>query len=200
MKVLDKNEICNLALQKLGIGTISSLSEGSPEAEACDRLYQYHKSVLFSLYNWSFTTAMDPLTKEDDPFIHYTYKYSKPDKCLRIIRGFQSDGTPVINMAPEKPAYQIIGKYIASDVNNLHVLYVKDTDNVQRFDPVFTKALVHFIAADLAKMFTDSANLAIQLEALANDFYDKAKMNDAQQNQPSIQVVSPMYLESGFNG
>jgi len=53
--------ICSDALVMLGAGVISSLSEGSPSATACARLYPDLKDTLLSRYDWTWSVKKSSL-------------------------------------------------------------------------------------------------------------------------------------------
>ena len=56
--------ICNKALLLLGAEAISSFSDGTPGAQACNTIYTEVKFSTMGMYPWSFTIAKTQLARD----------------------------------------------------------------------------------------------------------------------------------------
>ena len=75
--------ICNKALLLLGAEAISSFSDGTPGAQACNTIYTEVKFSTMGIYPWSFTIAKTQLARDTvTPQNEWTYQYLLPNDML----------------------------------------------------------------------------------------------------------------------
>ena len=75
--------ICNKALLLLGAEAITSFSDGSPAAQACDTIYKEVKNSTLGMYRWSFTIAKTQLAQDTaTPNSEWRYQYRLPNDIL----------------------------------------------------------------------------------------------------------------------
>ena len=75
--------ICNKALLLLGAEAISSFSDGTPGAQACNTIYAEVKFSTMGMYPWSFTIAKTQLARDTvTPQNEWTYQYLLPNDML----------------------------------------------------------------------------------------------------------------------
>ena len=79
-------EICNSALVHLGAELISSLSDNSDEARACNQFFSGARDHVLTDANWTFATTQAELSKlSSTPLFKYGYAYQLPTNpyCLK---------------------------------------------------------------------------------------------------------------------
>ena len=76
-------KVCNKALLLLGVEAITSFSDGTPAATACDTIYKEVKFSTLGMYRWSFTIAKRELSRDTaTPQNEWTYQYILPNDML----------------------------------------------------------------------------------------------------------------------
>lgn len=123
-------ELCSKALNKIGANSITSLDEGTVEADICSSIYSSLKQKLLSLYSWSFAIKTSNLEKTElAERYDYTYAYVLPIDFLRAIKIASGD------------SYKIAGNYLFSDDNEVNLEYVADVEE-SKFSPLFISAFI----------------------------------------------------------
>jgi hypothetical protein len=94
--VLNKNEIANLALGRLGVSiSVSDFDlENSTQAKVIKRQFQSSLDTLLESHPWNFATkyeALSLISENVNPNVRYRYAYSYPAQCL-VIRSLGMDG------------------------------------------------------------------------------------------------------------
>jgi hypothetical protein len=108
MAVYSDVGVCNLALDRIGIGqTIDDLNGTSHLAQVCARWYAICRDRILESYPWPFTTVrvalelVEEFTESDDPDAEWRFAYRYPNGCMaarRIVSGLPKpqdfDGIP----------------------------------------------------------------------------------------------------------
>lgn len=140
-------DICNSALQRIGAGTILSLSDNSPEARACSVAYDSNRRDELRKYRWRFALRRIVLAPDaETPAFDYQYQFTMPSDCLRILfpANFNSD-------------WVLEGKKIlTNDGNILNLRYISDVTDVTLFDSSFYNAVTGALAIDICERLTQS--------------------------------------------
>jgi hypothetical protein len=142
-------EICNLALNMLGMPAICELNEQSEQANLCRRFFPVCCQRVLRDHFWSFAAKTSKLQvlNEKSPLREWRYVCAVPADCLRII-----------GLAGDQP-YRRFGKNIL--VNNpVDVIYVSNIDDPELFDVTFVEALQFLLASDLCMASTQNAQLS----------------------------------------
>jgi hypothetical protein len=105
MALTDAQILQNTALALIGEYEITESDTESKQYVLCERFYEKARDeVLVShLWNEAIIDSM-VLESDDSPIFGYTYKYAKPEDCLRVI----SIGT-------EEYSWEVKGNYILTD-------------------------------------------------------------------------------------
>lgn len=84
---MDKVEICNIALNHIGVATIERLDEASEPARVCRRCYDYVRQAVLRKFPWTFATRSVQLAALQDvpPNWKYAYRYPADAVCLRMM-------------------------------------------------------------------------------------------------------------------
>ena len=143
--------IANLALQKLGSGHITSLSQDDPSARAVNACYEQIRDMELRKHPWNFarkriTLAPDATT----PSFDFDYAFPLPSDCLRLLppsrngldwRIEQHNGTTAI---------------LTNDGDSLEVNYIARITDPTQFDPCFIDMLAAKIAEQCCEKITQS--------------------------------------------
>lgn len=158
-------DICNRALSILGQGTISSLSENTPLALACNIHWPPIRQSLLSEHTWNSVSRRADLARlTERPAFGYKYYYQLPSNCLTVIK--TEDGS----------FFEREGGKILSNSEKCQIYYVLDTEDTTLFSPKLTDVAVYKLAAELAYPTTKSSSLAQSILAES-----KEKLLDAKQ-------------------
>lgn len=176
MSVSSKVQICNLALLRLGTNPITSLTEGTTAANACNLVYDHCRESLLRRHFWNFATEHVQLAADNDaPSFKYAFKYQLPSDFVRVKEIFEQASN-----------YSIDGTAIyTDDPAPLKLSYIKDITDVTKFDPIFTEVLVLTIIVKIgSRIQGDGFNPAPYLDELQRVSLE-AKRVDAQDASPT---------------
>jgi hypothetical protein len=141
-------DICNSALQRVGATTISSLSDTSPEAKACNVVYDSNRRDELRKYKWNFAITRAVLNvAATAPAFGYAYRYALPADCLRVLRSNDYDLD-----------WQIEAGYILTnnDATTINLRYIKDITDPALFDSSFYNVIAVALAIDINERLTQS--------------------------------------------
>ncbi len=182
---MDKIEICNLALSRIGVDNVISLTEASESARACLQFYDHCRRVVLRKYPWTWATRRVQLAELSDKPIDWEHSYRYPAKCACLRKLYNAEGTNV----PEYTGYVIgadsSGRVIWTNVKCSIAEYTADVEDSTLFDEQFAEALSWKLAAAVAFKLTGNAQLSQMAEQQYNAlFLDAAANNDDEQNAP----------------
>tara|TARA_R110000823_G_scaffold20417_1_gene62524 strand:+ start:41 stop:616 length:576 start_codon:yes stop_codon:yes gene_type:complete len=148
----DAVSICNLALQRVGAKSISSLTEDTTAGRACNRVYEQARDSELRAHPWSFARERIKIAADStDPIFGAAKKYAIPTDCLRILTTNGVDATPV------QDDWQIEGRFILTDDGSpVSLVYIKQVTDENTFDALFVELLIARIAMDVAEKVTQS--------------------------------------------
>lgn len=198
-----ETEICNLALDRLAVDVISSLSEGTVAADRCARHYAPSRDAILRAHPWNFAIrrvelALDATT----PNHEYDHRHVLPVDCLKVIRtdwdaeglsGTAIYGFPGINgYASGAMSYRVEGRYLLSNETSVSIEYIARVTDVTQFDDLFVDILAQRLAAEMCYAFTQSTSMTEQAWKIYTSKLDEARSVDAQEGTPREVVdVSP---------
>lgn len=150
--------ICNAALQLIKHSkTITSLEQGTKEANACEVIYTELRDTLLSMHNWNFATKRVKMgqiasTDERAPVFEWNYGYEFPGDLLRLVSVY--DNSAGFGIVP----YKIESNQVNTDATNLYLRYVYRVTDPNTMIPTFRLALSKFLASRLAVSLSQSAS------------------------------------------
>lgn len=201
-------DLCSQSLGLLRADSISSLDDGSNEADICSLFYDDFANDVLTRYPWSFCTKKILLVQEDDdPVNEYQYSHIVPGGALRIWALFPDSG---VGSAPVKD-YEIQAddegnRRIYSNYSTLYAEYTWRTDE-SKWPGYFVQFFIHAFAALIAKPVTDQTDLQAEMHQLAwgapneneqGGKYGVACKIDAMQ-KPGEQMQSSPLVEARFS-
>jgi hypothetical protein len=168
--------LCSRALLKIGAQPISSLDEGTAEAEVAANLYPGTRDALLSCHPWSFATGQMELNRLDAvPVADMANAFQLPADLLRVISAGSGRGRGI--------AYRIQeGRLHANPVQVVLTYVFRPADG--EFPPFFAAVLVAKLAAEFCLPLTENTSRAEMLHRLADAELRQARLADSQQQTP----------------
>ena len=152
-------DICNLALQRLGAKTISSLSEDTTAGRECNRVYEHARDSEVRAHPWSFARTRASLAAlSEAPLFGFAKQYQLPSDYVRLLPA-RVVGTNVSTLGGLDPNidWPIEGrKILTNDAAPLKIVYLKKITDPNDFDELFVELLVARIAYSIAEKITQS--------------------------------------------
>ena len=172
-------DICNSALNLLGASTISALTEDTKNARLCNQRYEPIRNRVFRSHNWNCLIKRVELAQDSTgPVIEYTYGYTLPSDCLRVLK-VHNGTTDSIASALD---YKVEGRKIVTDEGTIYLVYVALDTDPNNYDSYLYEAVSHQLAADLAYAITNNSTLANQYMSRADERLREARFIDATEN------------------
>jgi hypothetical protein len=181
-----KVSIVNAALIKLGVGTISALTDDAPQARIANLTFDDIRDDLLRDHLWSWATKRVSLAASaTSPDWEFANAFTLPSDYLRLV---------AVNN-PSKYAYRIEstsdGRVIVTDLPApLEVSYVARITDVSQMDPKFREAFSARLAMEWAEPLTAVSKLAEDMARLYDMKLRAAKAVESQEDSISTFDVS----------
>ena len=169
----DATAICNSALAKVGAARITSLTEGSRNANLCAELYDACRDDLLRAHSWNFAAARAKLAKAAEaPAFGFASAHVLPADWIRCIAAYgEAAGGRALR-------YRIEGGHLLSDAEDVYLRYVRRVAAVNLMPPDFRAALACLLARELAVPIAQSNTLEEKLEARFRSRLRRARSTD----------------------
>ena len=172
-------DICNSSLNLLGASTISALTDDSKNARLCNQRYSNVRDRVFRSHSWNCLTKRIQLAQDTaSPVIEYTYQYTLPTDCLRVLK--VHNGTT--DSIESEIDYKVESRKIKTDEGTLYLIYIAIDTDPNNYDAYLRESISHQLAADLAYAITSNATLANNYMARADERLREARFIDATEN------------------
>lgn len=171
-------DICNDALAEAQQGSISSLTENSNEARACNRSYERVVRGLLRAHPWAFAKKIEALallSDGDEP--DYQFAYQKPSDCLRIRHIFNP-----AKIDDDTIKFDVRGQMVVTDYEDAKLVYTRYVDDPTEFDEGFLDCLRYRLAMIICVPL-GSANLLGSLGTLFRTHWVDATGTDASEQR-----------------
>ena len=164
--------ICNIALTNLGVKRITSLTEDTAAARACNERYEDVRDAVLRAHPWNCARAQASLNAVSGTTPAYTFStyYQLPADFLRLID----------LEYPENP-YQIHGRRIASSASAMKITYVKRETDPNTLDALVHQAIGHRLAWEISETLTKDKNLKAEQWSQYNLVLAEARSVDSQE-------------------
>lgn len=148
-------QICNLALNKFGNLSITSLQDETKEARACKVFYPLMRDLLLTLAPWNFAMKRADISAQlsATPEFGFTHAYQLPTDCLRVWEVSGSDAEWEVES----------GELLISQEENIHIRYIRQVTETGRFSPLFVDCLSLRLAAELSTKLADDKSMRADL-------------------------------------
>lgn len=186
-------EICNLALNHIGVRNITSMAELSEAARRCTLVYEPAVEAVLREHSWNFATkvvALALISGETVPGWDYLYTY--PANCLNPIKVYDEENarttTPFEFRVLQAPTGNV--KAIATNVEDAYCEYVAKITDETMFDTSFVEALAYKLAGQLAQPLTKNTQLGVNMLNIYNQTINKAKATNKNEGNVKNEQVS----------
>jgi hypothetical protein len=188
-------EICNGALNQLGATTILSLTEDSKNARLCNSRYTQVRDALFRTHPWNCLQArLELAASTDSPAWGFTYAYTLPANCLRLLRVLDYDSN-----------YKVEGRKILSNASTMKILYISRVTDPNEYDELLRETLSAALGADIAYAVTSnnttSQNMILSYQEKLRDarFVDSTEGQNVDQDLGMTDVIDAgSFINSRF--
>jgi len=157
--------ICSDALIMLGASPLSSFTEGTDAAQACDRLYPDLRDSMISRYPWSWSYKKIQLSRlSTNPINEWNYAYQLPGDILSGVQAvFESSGR---NERQLRYGWEIYGDQLYTNLETVYIDYQASIDE-SKMPNYFVHFLRTAMAAELGMVITDQASKADYFRGIA---------------------------------
>lgn len=196
---MDKVEICNIALSRIGMDSIERIDEASQQARKCQQFYDVTRRNVLRAVPWPFATRRVRLAlkEETPPDYKYAYGYPADAVCLRKLFADK------FNNIPEKTPYKIVsnktGKLLYTNVADAWIEYTADVTDCSLFDDGFIQAFSWKLAAEMAFTLTSNNGIFSMCVQMFNDYKERA-MAEAMNEENVIDQDLDTFANARFSG
>lgn len=147
--------ICNLALGKLGAGSIIAMDEESTEARVSRLHYAQTRDEVLRSHPWNFAIKAEVLVlNTDSPPFGWTYEYELPADCLRVL---EMNGW---DLSKRPGNWEIQGRKLMTHSAIANVRYIQRIVDCNQFDSIFVEALALKLASKIAMPLNGSTGMS----------------------------------------
>jgi len=190
-------DICNMAIMRVGGQLITSLTENSPTAIACNTQYNIVRKDLLRSHPWNFAIKYAQLAQDvATPLFSYDYSFALPTDCIRVLAtadqeqaylyglGGDFNGYVLINNRVDfalADNYKIVGRHLYSNNGTVQIKYVSDITDTTAFDPSFVELLGVRLAMTISYQITGSVQMRKDLADEFQYLLSEARANNGQE-------------------
>ena len=148
--------VCNLALSWLAGNRILSLDDDSDEARHCKANYDPSRRAVLEGREWTFAVKRAQLPAlAEPPLFGWTHKFLLPSDCLYTIGVYNPQHANI--PAPPQTPHRIEEREVLANIEIIHVKYILEIIDTNRFSPLFDQCLAAHIAMNIAIPLTENA-------------------------------------------
>ena len=191
-------DLANRALRLLKANRITSLTDGTKNANVMNDIFEAERCSLLRSHNWNFATKLATLSRSSEtPAFEFDYGYVLPADWIRTIRVQDNDaGFGTIRYREAELAG--VGVLLAS-VETLYLTYVRDVTDPNRMPPDFHTALVYRLACAAPGIGNITVSRETELAKQCIRMEMKARSADAQGSEPERRPVGS-WVTGRFGG
>lgn len=195
---MDEVDIYNLACSSVTTtSSISSVDEDSVEANTCALWYDFVRDWVLESAMWPCATQTSRLAllstrNQDldwaagDPLTGFSYAYARPSDMLRP-RYLTSFGQFQLALRNDTPA-------LMTDESTALLVYTKRQTVIDTWDNDLRMAIMHTLAAKIARTLTGSRSKMLDNFNIANEMILTARAAARNQLQPRLADFAPSSL------
>ena len=166
-------DICNMALDKLGVQSIRSFEDSTTQADMCKRYYDQARKEVLRAHDWTFAKRDVALALLDMKSGDWRYLYVYPRDCEKVItvygegqKGFYKGQMGYYDIFSPREELVVIG----TDVGKAYLEYVYDAVNADKFSSEFVSVLTFKLACAMNALSASSGllqeNMSLYQDAL----------------------------------
>lgn len=158
-------DVINMALNKLGIDAIESVTNMSTRAEIVSRVWENCRERLLCAFDWGFAKRKAKLAETTDKTPGWAHTYGYPADCLAI-RRLSSEAIATMTIPDDSYQFEVMAsasgqsKIVACNAANAYAEYTKKDIGVNVMSPEAVAALVWLVAAEASLPLNKSAAIS----------------------------------------
>lgn len=196
---MDKIEIINMALARIGVGSIERMDEPSEAARVTKAFYDHVRRTVLRKYPWGFASRRAELALLTDKAVAYNFAYRQPTDALYIRRLYKKDSEVPWDKRYYKVTSNKTGRIIFTNEEFAQAEYTADVVDTSLFDDAFIEALSWKLAAEVAFALTGKSELAANAIQGYNAYFTEAAGEDAAEDMEAEEYVNRL-AEARFMG
>lgn len=201
-------QLVNMALHRLGVERISSLSDNNKRAVVMNDLYPLVRDELLESGFWNFAMKRVELVKDvTAPDFGWKASYALPSDYIRMYNISSSTSKGGFGNLPEyfpvgfntDPDFVIEGDKLLTDLSKVYCIYASRETDPDVFSAGFRKALYLKLAAEAAYSLVQDRNLSESLTNEAQLWLEEVRSRDSMNDndpfdQPEFEsLVAPRF-------
>ena len=179
--------IANVAFVRLGVATISALTDDAPQARIANRTFDHFRDDMLREHTWNWATKRTSLSASAAaPEWKFTYAYVLPADYMRLVEVNNPSGYEYrIELTDDGPV-------IVTDLSApLEIAYVAKITNVAYWDAKFVAAVSARLAMEWSEQLTAVSTLHETLQKEYLKALSDAKAVESQEDSVREIDVSP---------
>jgi len=171
--------ICNAALRKIGASTITSLNQGTKNANFMNDIYAEKRDALLEMHPWNFAVKSVKLAQlSTTPVVKFDYAYALPDDFIRAISVHDSDeGVGIVD-------HKFRNNMVECSASEVWLVYVAQITDPNSFSPLFREVFAAFLAIEAATGIAESNTKREMMVAEFQRALRRARSSDAMADLP----------------
>jgi hypothetical protein len=184
----DNTSLANRALRLLKATTITSLTDGTKNANVMNNIFALTREELIRSHTWNFATKLTTLSRSGTtPSFEFDYGYVLPSDWKRTLAVHDNDaGEGTIHYREAELAGEGV---ILASVETLYLKYIYDVTDPNRMPADFQTALVYALAVGAPGIGNISAQREAELVDRAAQKLRIAKSADAMGSRPESRPI-----------
>lgn len=170
--------ICNMALDMLHEGPITSIDDDEPNARRFKRNFDNLRDSFLEIHPWNFAVKSATIAKDaTDPAFGWDHRYLMPGDMLRLLP-LRSRGVFEGKMMP----HEIEDGYILTDLDTpIKVRYIYRNESYGSWSPTAIMTFARYLAKTFAHAITGKASMAEMQSRMFTEELRMAKRMDGMQ-------------------
>jgi len=171
-----ETDCLNDALGQIGANRITSIDDGSINAEHCKVFYPPLRDGLIRSHHWNFAQKRVQLAVDAQaPAFEFAFSFTLPADSLKVIgyTGADPDTTtiPLLEQFndPNLPRYKIEARKLLTNDGTVSIIYLARITDPNIWDGMFYQLVASWLASKLAKAIMKDAKTSRELLSEAVD-------------------------------
>lgn len=184
-----ETDCLNDALGQIGAAAITSIGDGSINANHCQRFYPALRDGRLASHHWNFALTWVQLAQDvTPPVAGFNFAYTLPADCLKVVNygGALPSSPPSIVSYIDPYArilvqYKIEGRKLVSNDGTAYIQYLRRITNPDEWSPLFYQGVSSALASKLAMAIPKDEKKAMALMQIAEMTFATAMAVDGQE-------------------
>jgi hypothetical protein len=189
--VANEVEICNVALSRVGAGTIQALTDKTREGQLCRIHYPIARDSVLRDHDWNFARKVGILAELNETYDGWDYVYQYPLDCL-IAREIYNEAkvSQHDNIPFEVGLTANNNRCVLTNEAQARLYYTAYVTNATYYDAAMVEALTWKLAAELAVPAIGRNDLQDIFMRAYIQYISRAKMLSSNEGYEAPNLVS----------